>query len=53
MAYCVMAKNASNRVCWKADLSLFTCGGATRALGPESPSPSFLTGEEYLDFGLY
>lgn len=53
MAYCVMVKNASNGVRRKADLSLFACGGATRALGLESPSPSFLTGEEYLDFGLY
>lgn len=53
MAYCVMVKNAFNRVHRKADLSLFACGGATRALGLEAPSPSFLTGEEYLDFSLY
>ena len=53
MAYCVMVKIASGGVRLKADLSLFGCGGATRALGLEPPSPGFLAGAEYLDFGLY
>ena len=53
MAYCVMVKVASSGICLKADLSLFGCGGATRALGLEEPSPTFCTGQEYLSFGLY
>lgn len=53
MAYCVMVKTATRGVCLKADLSLFGCGGGTRALGLEQPTEEFKSGCEYNSFGLY
>lgn len=52
-AYCVMVKLASTGLSLKADLSLFGCAGATRALGLEDASPTFRSGQDYLNFGLY
>ena len=53
MSYCVMVKLATHGHSMKSSLEHHACDGAKRALGLEPPSPSFLSGEEYAQFGLY